>query len=535
MPIDEDRSNTVDEELHRARALVELGGTTADGTPYRHLRRLAAKVLSPLIARQHGVNLALLRAVDELHAQLAETHVAIDVSTTELDWTMGRSAHRATAETADATGWSTANEVDLRVALVDLERRVDALDGALPPSDVPTRPIATGRRGEGLSVTVHGNFDGFNGVSAASRRLVADLHHAGVAVFLADFASHTRSAPELLDEVYANLPRSNEPDIHLWTQNTVELNLVDDADLHPEGKGQYNVATWWWEMPSLPDRLAAQARRMDELWVASPTIRSALFGATDAPVQVLQQSLRPFTATASRAEVLEARGLRTDLPTFLCSFDAQSVPARKNPDGAVAAFAQAFGRAGIEAQLIVKAHGLSAIEPYEAYLRDLVEGVGGLLVDEALSDRDFTDLMAAADVYVSLHRAEGLGLGMAEAMSLGIPVIATGFSGNRVFLDHASGCLVGFTVRAVTEADVFYNPGLLDVYTAELLWAEPDLTQAARWMRLLADDPTLRARIGAAGKAAVDYRFNQDRTAGAMVDRLWAIHHALERATTPTT
>ena len=529
MALDPIRRTIVNEEIDRAESTAALGGTTLPDTKYRHLRRLASKILAPIIGRQFDVNMALVRVVRELQTETALLHEAID----GIDPLIRRSTHQGSAETADASGWETSNAVLQRLDLLDLRRRVDALDPSSAPSHPhpPYRvPALAARSGEGLRVTVHGTFSGFNGLSAASRRVVADLLAAGVTVTLDDFGGVTPLAPELLDEDFHDLERSSDSYLHIWTQNTVEFHLIDDEDFHPRDADRYNIGTWWWETPSMPDHLAAQARRVDELWVASPTIRSALFGATDAPVQVFQQSLRPFSPNRSRAEVLGELGLSDDRPTFLCTFDARSVPARKNPDGVVEAFRRAFGGRTDDAQLIIKTHSLDVIGEYRDWFEPVVESVGGILVDATYSDQEFTNLMAAADVYVSLHRAEGLGLGMAEAMSLGIPVIATAFSGNRVFLDHASACLVGFTVREITREDVFYNPELLTIYTLGLLWADPDLNQAAEWMRLLASDHALRAAMGAAGKRAVDYRFDQQRTGGEMVKRLWEIMDAKDRS-----
>ena len=528
MALDPIRRAIVDEEVDRAEATAELGGTTLPGTKYRHLRRLAAKILAPIIGRQYDVNMALVRVVRELQTETAILHEAIDA----IDPIIRRSTHQGTAETADASGWETTNAVHQRLDLLELRQRLDALDPSSGPSPLhlPYRVGALpARSGEGLHVTVHGTFAGFNGLSAASRRVVADLLAAGVTVTLDDFGGVTPLAPDLLDEDFSDLERSSDSYLHIWTQNTVEFRLIADEDFHKEGVDRYNIATWWWEMPSMPDHLAAQARRVDELWVASPSIRSALFGVTDAPVHVYQQSLRPFTPDRSPRSVLADLGLRDDRVTFLCTFDAKSVPARKNPDGVIEAFRRAFGGRTEDAQLIIKTHNLDTIGQYRDWFEPLVNSVGAVLIDAPYTDQAFTNLMAAADVYVSLHRAEGLGLGMAEAMSLGIPVIATAFSGNRVFLDHASACLVGFTVREINREDVFYNPDLLTIYTSDLLWADPDLNQAAEWMRLLATNADLRSAIGAAGKRAVEYRFDQHRTSGEMVERLWHIIEARDR------
>jgi glycosyltransferase involved in cell wall biosynthesis len=108
-------------------------------------------------------------------------------------------------------------------------------------------------------------------------------------------------------------------------------------------------------------------------------------------------------------------------------------------------------------------------------------------------------LTACADIVLSLHRSEGFGLVPAEAMLLGKPVIATNWSGNLTFMDPSSSALVGYRlVPAVDPRGTYAVPGAL--------WAEPDLADAAAWLRQLGDDPAARAALGARGRAAAAQR-----------------------------
>ena len=117
-------------------------------------------------------------------------------------------------------------------------------------------------------------------------------------------------------------------------------------------------------------------------------------------------------------------------------------------------------------------------------------------------------LLGSIDVYASLHRAEGFGLGIAEAMSLGKPVIVTAYSGNMDYTTRTNSCLVGYHLRPIEESDLGMSPHAKVVYEPGLIWAEPNISQAARWMRYLYDHPEERTRIGAAGAATVRNQFN---------------------------
>ena len=108
---------------------------------------------------------------------------------------------------------------------------------------------------------------------------------------------------------------------------------------------------------------------------------------------------------------------------------------------------------------------------------------------------------------LSLHRAEGFGLVLAEAMLLGKPVIATGWSGNMGFMDAASAATVGYRLVPVEDARQVYR----DSY-----WAEPDVADAAAHLRRLADDAETRAAMGARGKALVTRRLSATPLADAV-------------------
>ena len=141
------------------------------------------------------------------------------------------------------------------------------------------------------------------------------------------------------------------------------------------------------------------------------------------------------------------------------------------------------------------------------------------LVTEPLSYHDVLSFYASGDVFVSLHRAEGLGLGIMEAMALGKPVIATGWSGNMGFMDYRTACPVRYRLGPAHGEHSFLKPEFLGPHA---LWARPLIEDAVAWMRKLHTSPDLRKRIGAAAKARIE-SYQEEAWGRAWVDEFAAL------------
>jgi glycosyltransferase involved in cell wall biosynthesis len=181
-------------------------------------------------------------------------------------------------------------------------------------------------------------------------------------------------------------------------------------------------------------------------------------------------------------------------PGFLAVslFDFRSSMARKNPQGTIAAFRLAFGQ-DPSVRLLIKTqngeHAPEALAQLRALAGDNVE-----IVDEVWPYDQIKALIASADVLVSLHRAEGFGLTLAEAMALGTAVIATEGSGNRDFMDNDCARLVPAGQIPVEDPQGIYQGQT---------WADPDVTVAADALRSLRDDPDLGPRLAVAARKRV--------------------------------
>ncbi|MFL5295205.1 MAG: glycosyltransferase family 4 protein [Phenylobacterium sp.] len=242
---------------------------------------------------------------------------------------------------------------------------------------------------------------------------------------------------------------------------------------------------WAWELPKAPARWRKDAALVDEVWAPSRFTADALLGAAS-PVRVVPHPM--FMEDYARVRPAPRRARFQGVSVF----DFNSSLARKNPEGAIAAWREAFGD-DPTCELTFKTQNGDQFPDALGKLRaDAPANVR--IVDEVWPYEDVKRLIAGADVLVSLHRAEGFGLTLAEAMAIGTPVLATGWSGVMDFLDVDNALLVPSTQVKVKDPQGIY---------AGQSWADPDIDAAAGELKRLRDDPALGKRLGRAGRERV--------------------------------
>jgi glycosyltransferase involved in cell wall biosynthesis len=381
-------------------------------------------------------------------------------------------------------------------------------------------------------VTVIGDFAATTGLVEAGRGLVQAAVSAGIEVDVTDLDSPApKSAVRKLRQL-DDLPRGRRHDVELWFVNVNEFHHIDDSMLRPPGEaGRHVIGVWAWEAPSLPDWGCAQVERVDEIWVPSRFVRDSFRATTDKPITIWRHVVEPpLPARFDRSDY----GLPDDAVLFFFNFDANSSDGRKNPWSVIRAFEAAFAveeRRG-RVRLVLKTQNLDTNPKLKVALEEQLAVVNGILIDGELSRERMNGLLDSIDVYTSLHRAEGFGLGLAEAMFLGKPVIATAYSGNMDYTTRLNSCLVGYTLRPVEAADHQLSPYGRVIYEPGLTWAEPNIAQAVRWMRYLYEHPHERIRIGRAGAATVRNKLSRRAIQDIVRNRLASI--ALSRSRTST-
>jgi glycosyltransferase involved in cell wall biosynthesis len=310
--------------------------------------------------------------------------------------------------------------------------------------------------------------------------------------------------------------------IDLWTLNINELTMPGPSAASALDAQRRRIATWYWEQSTVPRPLRGEFDRVDEIWVASSFVRQSFLRYTRRPIHIVPTVVPKFELSKDRFEVRARLGIPRDAVMFLFTFDFNSSVARKNPFGVIEAFSSAFPADDEQSVLVIKTMNLGRVPKFEMDLQGALQRVNGRLLTEFLPEQDQADLFNACDVYVSMHRSEGFGLGMAEAMALGKPVIATWYSGNCDFMGPLNSCPVGYRLRAVTARDHLYQTSAGDLYVEGALWAEPEIGQAARWMRLLAGNEPMRRQIGVEAARTMREGFSEAAVGRIAVERLRA-------------
>lgn len=297
----------------------------------------------------------------------------------------------------------------------------------------------------------------------------------------------------------------------LFCLNPDMLKTVRNLLAAASSAGGYNIGYWYWELEQLPREWGEAFARVDEVWVATEFVADAMRRATAKPVHKIPP---PVEVTLSRLYQRSEFGLPERVFLFLFSFDFNSFAKRKNPEGVIAAFRQAFAAGRRDVALVIKSVNGSNRPEMLREIRALVdEDDRIMLVDEFFSRDKVFGLQSVVDAFVSLHRSEGFGLGLAESMYLGKPVIGTAYSGNLEFMNPDNSCLVDYELVPIGKGEYLYDD-------ERFRWADPYVAQAAYYMRRLADDADFRARIAARGKHDIRTRFTQANAAVLMRQRL---------------
>lgn len=357
--------------------------------------------------------------------------------------------------------------------------RREALFGAMALlAPRPDRPAPDGRG----SLTVAGFLGAPTGLGAAARRLVAGLRAAGYDPAPADLTGPLRQGP-------AGPPPRPAPGpgtllVHVngpmlpWALRALGRDAV---------RGKRVVGVWNWELPVLPPDWDRGLARVHAVWAGSRFVAQACARPGGPPVRVVPYPVPdPDPSGLGRADF----GLPAGAFVALCLFDATSSVARKNPLGAIEAHRLAFGDRP-DRILVLKVHGTGAAgAPWRAVAAAAAARPNVRVLDANLPRRDLWALQAACDAALSLHRSEGYGFAVAEAMRLGRPVVATGWSGNMDFMTGPGAHPVPWTLVPAADPQDTYDLGAA---LAGARWAEPDLGEAAAILRRLADDPAARA------------------------------------------
>jgi glycosyltransferase involved in cell wall biosynthesis len=245
----------------------------------------------------------------------------------------------------------------------------------------------------------------------------------------------------------------------------------------PAARNAWRIGYWAWELPDPPPDWVGCDDNLNEIWTPSRFSRDSLMRAMRRPIEVVPHLL----PAAARRQALPGAPF-----TVLAMADSRSSLSRKNPEGAVRAFQAAFGTSPVARLLLKIGASDSDLEALNSRLGGALDAPNVEVIREFLSDDGLAALYGRADVLLSLHRAEGFGLPMLEALARGIPTVATGWSGNMDFTTAENSLLVPYAVVPVADAGAVYHGSN---------WAEPDCAAAAAALSRLAGDASLYAQL----------------------------------------
>ena len=239
-------------------------------------------------------------------------------------------------------------------------------------------------------------------------------------------------------------------------------------------KEKINIGYWVCEAQKIPENWIQNIDFFNEIWTASDFCKKVYEKQLNIPVKVINHPVAE--RELSQRLLNRYRKLKQEPFTFLTIANAFSDLKRKNSIAVIKAFKRAFNRDDTDVRLIVKLTNTDTDLIEFKKVQALIDDYHNIqLINEHLTPQKISLLYQNSDVYVSLHRSEGFGLTISDAYSFGLPVIATGYSGNLdILLNNKNSLLVDYDLIEVGEERLRYQ--------SDDIWAEPNIENAKEKM-----------------------------------------------------
>jgi Glycosyltransferase len=344
-----------------------------------------------------------------------------------------------------------------------------------------------------------------SGLGVAARGYLSVLKSIGYPLRCHDLTPSSHRSLQLPVECAETYWNQQGPVIRILHVNAEELPRILRVIPSESSENIYQIGIWAWETDSFPEQWLDRFSYLDEVWVGSQLMASAITAYSPVPVTIV-----PYVVEVPKSVVVKPKSDNI-LFTFFFSFDYRSIVERKNPLGLIEVFRTAF-ISGERVRLRIKSSHASSRPEYARQLQNAATGLPVEFMDEIVDTQTNWELLASADAYVSLHRSEGFGLGMAEAMALGKPVMATAYGGNCDYMNSDNSALVKYTLFKTLKA---YPP-----YPMGTVWAETDHNDAIKQMRRLYEDVAWRQTIGRNAQAYMLNYYSPEAIASLISQRL---------------
>jgi len=310
---------------------------------------------------------------------------------------------------------------------------------------------------------------------------------------------NARQADRTVESLLSSTP---DAPIHLYVVNADQLAIVEETVTPLSSPPEYKINMPFWELSRFPTAWIAHYAGFNEIWAPTRFIQASIQTALSIPTFWMPPAVR-----LADFELVERSrfNLPSDAFLFLFNFDFSSYSTRKNPMAAIAAYRLAFRQHSltVSTALAIKTMGH---DPEGKHLKQLLamteEEPDIIIINEQMTYGETLSLMNCCDCYVSLHRSEGFGYTLAEAMLLGKPVIATDYSGTKDFINKATAFPVKYKLKPLEAGDYPFWEGQR--------WADPDLEHAAWLMRRVIEDELATKTISAVGRNKILTDFSPD-------------------------
>lgn len=294
---------------------------------------------------------------------------------------------------------------------------------------------------------------------------------------------------------------------HINAEQMVEVYANYGNDIFNK---KYNIGFWHWELPDFPERWLDSFGLVNEIWVPSTFIADSIAQKSPVPVVKIPHGIEVLIKEARDREFY---GLPEDKFLFLSMYDVKSYQERKNPQASIKAFKLAFKHDDSSVGLVIKLNSNTDDIKDIFELEQLIGDYQNIfLIKKVLSRNDTNALLNVIDCFVSLHRSEGFGLGLAEAMYLGKPVIGTNWSSNTDFMRSDNSCPVDYDLVTLGND---YGP-----YEAYQYWAEAKVEHAAFYMQRLTKDDDFRVGISQRGQQTIRTEYSPQKVGELVRKRL---------------
>ena len=369
-----------------------------------------------------------------------------------------------------------------------------------------------------LGLKIIGPLSAECGLGEAARGSARAALNSGINTALFDFRDPF--VARMSEELPSALSAEAEHQVTLFHVNPPEMLAHPLSIFDYCARDDYTIGYWLWETTDFPNLWLDAFGYIHEIWVSSSFCQEAISRKSPVPVVRIPLCVEPVSAAPLSREDL---GLPSQGFIFLAMADFHSSAERKNPLGCLEAFCAAFGSTTEAVYLVLKLSNTEHRPEIRELLQQRAAEDSRIILIAGYIDRPrLNALIGHCDCLVSLHRSEGFGLPIAEAMSMGKVAIATGWSGNMDFMTHENSLPINYTLIPVNEKKGPYS-------LSEGVWAAPDLHHAALQMRRLVADRDLAAQLGTAAQQTISTNFSSEAIGKLIANRLAIIHHYLPR------